>query len=60
MNDNRNEHWDIDNMLIRMSVPLRELLVFLLEQCGDGDRGAFFEISETIKFLDLKVKLITP
>lgn len=58
MDDAGNECWAVDDLLFRLSTPLRDLLVFLAEQCGEEDKGEYFEISETIKYLDSSVELL--
>ncbi|WP_431686616.1 hypothetical protein [Hahella sp. NBU794] len=58
MDDAGNECWAIDDLLFRLSTPLRDFLTFLAEQCGDEDKGEYFEISETIKYLDSSLELL--
>lgn len=52
MDDTENENWAIDELLFKLSEPLREFLVFLAGQCTEEDKGEFFEINETIKYVD--------
>lgn len=60
MNDSRNESWAIDDLLLRLSGPLREFLIFLAEQCSEEDKGEYFEIAETIRYLDSSLVLLRP
>lgn len=58
MDDAENEIWAIDDLLFRLSGPLREFLTFLAEQCDEEDKGESFEISETIRYLDSSLELL--
>ncbi len=58
MDNAGNEIWVIDDLLLRLSAPLRDFLTFLAEQCGEEDKGEYFEISETIRYLDSSLKLL--
>lgn len=58
MNDTGNEGWAIDDLLFRLSGPLRNFLIFLAEQCDEGDKGEYFEISETMRYFDSTLKLM--
>jgi len=58
MEDAGNESWAIDELLFRLSKPLREFLTFLAEQCGEEDKGEYFEISETIRYLNSSLELL--
>jgi hypothetical protein len=60
MDDSRNESWAIDDLLLRLSGPLREFLIFLAEQCSEEDKGEYFEITETIRYLDSSLVLLRP
>ena len=59
MESNGKETWAIDDLLKRLSAPLRQFLEYLLEQCGEEDKGECFEISETIKYIDSSLEILS-